>query len=131
MGSACIVLGFAYGNRKNIRGILVNGRGQRYVNEDVYQSLHGEIALRRADIHKALVIRPWKLSSDTLIGGATETGHGRQELLQARRVRIQCREKRLSATFGLVLQFTGAQRLGQMLVLLGYAPVWGFQLPAL
>jgi succinate dehydrogenase/fumarate reductase flavoprotein subunit len=47
MGSACIVLGFAYGNRKNIRGILVNGQGHRYTNEDVYQSNHGEIALLR------------------------------------------------------------------------------------
>lgn len=46
MGSACIVLGFAYGNRKNIRGILVNGQGHRYTNEDVYQSNHGELALR-------------------------------------------------------------------------------------
>jgi 3-oxo-5alpha-steroid 4-dehydrogenase len=47
MGSACIVLGFAYGNRKNIRGILVNGQGHRYTNEDVYQSNHGELALLR------------------------------------------------------------------------------------
>jgi succinate dehydrogenase/fumarate reductase flavoprotein subunit len=47
MGSACIVLGYAYGNRKNISGILVNAQGQRYVNEDVYQSLHGEISLLR------------------------------------------------------------------------------------
>ncbi|MCH2173722.1 FAD-dependent oxidoreductase [Myxococcota bacterium] len=56
MGSACIVLGFAYGNRKNIRGILVNGRGQRYVNEDVYQSLHGEIALLRQDGDVYLIV---------------------------------------------------------------------------
>jgi 3-oxo-5alpha-steroid 4-dehydrogenase len=47
MEAACIVLSFAYGNRDHIRGILVNAQGQRYVNEDVYQSLHGEIALRR------------------------------------------------------------------------------------
>jgi len=47
MGAACIVLSFAYGNRDHIRGVLVNAQGQRYVNEDVYQSLHGEIALRR------------------------------------------------------------------------------------
>ena len=47
MDSVCIVLGFAYGNRDNIRGVLVNGKGQRYINEDVYQSNHGEIALER------------------------------------------------------------------------------------
>jgi len=56
MGSACIVLGFAYGNRKNIRGILVNGQGQRYINEDVYQSLHGEISLLRQDGEVYLIV---------------------------------------------------------------------------
>ncbi len=47
MDAACIVLGYAYANRDNIRGILVNQKGQRYVNEDQYQSNHGEIALRQ------------------------------------------------------------------------------------
>jgi succinate dehydrogenase/fumarate reductase flavoprotein subunit len=56
MNSACIVLGFAYGNRANIRGILVNGKGQRYINEDVYQSLHGEIALLRQDGEVYLIV---------------------------------------------------------------------------
>jgi succinate dehydrogenase/fumarate reductase flavoprotein subunit len=56
MGSACIVLGYAYGNRDNIRGILVNGQGQRYVNEDVYQSLHGEIALLRQNGEVYLIV---------------------------------------------------------------------------
>ncbi len=56
MDAACIVLGFAYGNRKNIRGILVNTRGQRYVNEDVYQSNHGEIALKKQDGQVYLIV---------------------------------------------------------------------------
>ncbi|MEE2677802.1 MAG: FAD-dependent oxidoreductase [Myxococcota bacterium] len=56
MDAACIVLGFAYGNRKNIRGILVNTRGQRYVNEDVYQSNHGEIALNKQDGQVYLIV---------------------------------------------------------------------------
>lgn len=56
MGSAVIVLGFAYGNRKNIRGILVNGQGQRYINEDVYQSLHGEVALLRQNGEVYLIV---------------------------------------------------------------------------
>jgi len=45
MDAGCITLGFAYGHRDNIRGILVNAQGQRYVNEDVYQTNHGQIAL--------------------------------------------------------------------------------------
>ena len=56
MGSACIVLGFAYGNRKNIRGILVNGQGHRYTNEDVYQSNHGELALLRQNGEVYLIV---------------------------------------------------------------------------
>jgi succinate dehydrogenase/fumarate reductase flavoprotein subunit len=56
MDAACIVLGFAYGNRKNIRGILVNSCGQRYVNEDVYQSNHGEIALKKQDGQVYLIV---------------------------------------------------------------------------
>lgn len=56
MGSACIVLGFAYGNRKNIGGVLVNGRGHRYTNEDVYQSNHGELALLKQDGEVYLIV---------------------------------------------------------------------------
>jgi succinate dehydrogenase/fumarate reductase flavoprotein subunit len=56
MEAACIVLSFAYGHRANIRGVLVNAQGQRYVNEDVYQSLHGEIALRRQDGQVYLIV---------------------------------------------------------------------------
>ena len=56
MDAACTVLGFVYGNRDNIRGILVNKNGQRYINEDVYQSNHGEIALKRQDGQVYLII---------------------------------------------------------------------------
>ena len=35
--------------RSLVRGILVNGRGERYVNEDVYQATHGALALERQD----------------------------------------------------------------------------------
>jgi len=45
MDAGCVTLGFAYGHRDNLRGILVNAQGQRYVNEDVYQTNHGQIAL--------------------------------------------------------------------------------------
>ena len=45
MDSGCVTLGFAYGHRDNLRGIMVNAQGQRYINEDVYQTNHGEAAL--------------------------------------------------------------------------------------
>jgi succinate dehydrogenase/fumarate reductase flavoprotein subunit len=45
MEAGCVTLDFAYSNRDNLRGILVNSQGQRYVNEDLYQSTHGAIAL--------------------------------------------------------------------------------------
>lgn len=45
MEAGCVTLGFAYGHRDNLRGILVNAQGQRYINEDIYQSNHGGIAL--------------------------------------------------------------------------------------
>ena len=35
--------------RSLVRGIIVNGRGERYVNEDVYQATHGALALDRQD----------------------------------------------------------------------------------
>jgi len=35
--------------RSLVRGIIVNGRGERYVNEDVYQATHGALALERQD----------------------------------------------------------------------------------
>lgn len=45
MEAGCVTLGFAYGHRDNLKGILVNAQGARYVNEDLYQSSHGGIAL--------------------------------------------------------------------------------------
>lgn len=45
MEAGCVTLGFAYAHRDNLRGILVNAQGQRYINEDVYQTNHGQIAL--------------------------------------------------------------------------------------
>ena len=35
--------------RSLVRGVLVNARGERYVNEDVYQATHGALALDRQD----------------------------------------------------------------------------------
>ena len=35
--------------RSLVRGIIVNGRGERFINEDVYQAVHGDIALKRQD----------------------------------------------------------------------------------
>jgi succinate dehydrogenase/fumarate reductase flavoprotein subunit len=56
MDSGCVTLGFAYGHRDNIRGILVNAQGQRYVNEDLYQSNHGGVALQRQDGQIYLIV---------------------------------------------------------------------------
>jgi 3-oxo-5alpha-steroid 4-dehydrogenase len=35
--------------RSLVRGIMVNARGERFVNEDVYQATHGDIALNQQD----------------------------------------------------------------------------------
>jgi succinate dehydrogenase/fumarate reductase flavoprotein subunit len=56
MDSGCVTLGFAYGHRDNLRGILVNAQGQRYVNEDLYQSNHGGVALQRQDGQIYLIV---------------------------------------------------------------------------
>ena len=56
MDSGCVTLGFAYGHRDNIRGILVNAQGQRYVNEDLYQSNHGGVALQRQNGQVYLIV---------------------------------------------------------------------------
>jgi 3-oxo-5alpha-steroid 4-dehydrogenase len=44
MEAACVVVPFSR-NRQFIRGVLVNEHGQRFCNEDLYQSLLGEICL--------------------------------------------------------------------------------------
>jgi succinate dehydrogenase/fumarate reductase flavoprotein subunit len=75
MEAGCITLGFAYGNRDNIRGILVNGKGQRYINEDVYQTLHGELALLRQDGDVYLIVdddiysSPGEKDEDDIVSG--------------------------------------------------------------
>ncbi len=45
MDTACIVLPYTV-PKKHCKGILVNDRGQRFVNEDAYQTVAGEIGLR-------------------------------------------------------------------------------------
>ena len=44
MDAGCVLLPYQK-PRSLTRGILINAQGQRYVNEDVYQALHGERAL--------------------------------------------------------------------------------------
>lgn len=77
MDAAAVTLGFAYGNRDHLRGILVNGQGQRYVNEDVYQTLHGELALLRQAGRVYLIVddaiyRPPGDDPEALMSGAVE-----------------------------------------------------------
>jgi succinate dehydrogenase/fumarate reductase flavoprotein subunit len=75
MEAGCVTLGFAYGHRDNIRGILVNGKGQRYINEDVYQTLHGELALLRQDgdvfliVDDAIYSPPGEKDADDIVSG--------------------------------------------------------------
>ena len=56
MDSGCLTLGFAYGHRDNIRGVMVNAQGQRYINEDVYQTVHGEVAYLRQNGEVYLIV---------------------------------------------------------------------------
>ena len=46
MEAACIVVPFSR-NRQFVKGVLVNEQGQRFCNEDLYQSLLGEIGMWR------------------------------------------------------------------------------------
>jgi succinate dehydrogenase/fumarate reductase flavoprotein subunit len=46
MEAACVVVPFSR-NRRFIKGVLINEHGQRFCNEDLYQSLLGEICLWR------------------------------------------------------------------------------------
>jgi 3-oxo-5alpha-steroid 4-dehydrogenase len=46
MEAACIVVPFSR-NRRFVKGVLVNEQGQRFCNEDLYQSLLGEIGMWR------------------------------------------------------------------------------------
>jgi succinate dehydrogenase/fumarate reductase flavoprotein subunit len=55
MDTACIVLPFTV-PKKHIQGIMVNAQGQRFINEDAYQSDVGETALRAQDGHVYLVV---------------------------------------------------------------------------
>jgi len=55
MDSACIVLPFTVPKR-HIQGILVNRQGQRFINEDAYQTVVGEAALRSHDGQVYLIV---------------------------------------------------------------------------
>ncbi|MBJ21510.1 MAG: FAD-dependent oxidoreductase [bacterium] len=46
MDAGCVMIPFSK-PRSLVRGIIVNGRGERFINEDVYQAVHGDIALKR------------------------------------------------------------------------------------
>ncbi|MBW2423680.1 MAG: FAD-dependent oxidoreductase [Deltaproteobacteria bacterium] len=48
MGAASVMVPFSK-PRSLVRGILVNGRGERFINEDVYQAVHGDVFLNRQE----------------------------------------------------------------------------------
>jgi len=48
MDAASVMVPFSK-PRSLVRGILVNGRGERFINEDVYQAVHGDVFLNRQD----------------------------------------------------------------------------------
>jgi len=55
MDAGCIVLPFTV-PKVLIKGIMVNRRGMRFINEDVYQTVVGEAALRHEDGEVFLVV---------------------------------------------------------------------------
>lgn len=55
MDTGCIVLPFTV-PKQHVKGILVNPQGQRFINEDAYQSDVGEAALRGQDGQVFLVV---------------------------------------------------------------------------
>ncbi len=55
MDTACIVLPFTV-PKKHIQGLMVNAQGQRFINEDAYQSDVGEAALRHQDGQVWLIV---------------------------------------------------------------------------
>jgi len=55
MDTACIVLPFTV-PKKHIQGLMVNAQGQRFINEDAYQSDVGEAALRHQDGQVFLIV---------------------------------------------------------------------------
>lgn len=64
MGAASVMVPFSK-PRSLVRGILVNGRGERFINEDVYQSVHGDVFKNRQDgvvylvLDDATFSKPW------------------------------------------------------------------------
>lgn len=55
MDTACIVLPFTV-PKKHVKGIMVNPQGQRFINEDAYQSEVGAAALRSQDGQVYLIV---------------------------------------------------------------------------
>ena len=48
MDAASVMIPFSK-PRSLVRGIMVNARGERFINEDVYQAVHGDVALHRQE----------------------------------------------------------------------------------
>lgn len=46
MDAASVMIPFSK-PRSLVRGIMVNARGERFINEDVYQAVHGDVALKQ------------------------------------------------------------------------------------
>jgi 3-oxo-5alpha-steroid 4-dehydrogenase len=55
MDTACIVLPFTV-PKQHVKGIMVNPQGQRFINEDAYQTEVGEAALRSHDGQVYLIV---------------------------------------------------------------------------
>src|SRR6185437_15174482 len=70
-------------------------------------------ALSRTKIHEGLVVLPWEVGGNGVGRASTYSAHRAQKPSQLLRVGIQRRKQVLSAPLALVLQFTGAQRLGE------------------
>jgi hypothetical protein len=90
----------AFGNAAFPCILFEDGSYLRQVKTEAVQvsvvscNLHGEIALRRANIGKGAVFTPGELAGYRLVSAPAEAGHRSQKFLQARRFSVQSFERR-------------------------------------
>jgi len=83
MDAGCVMIPFSK-PRSLVRGIIVNGRGERFINEDVYQAVHGDVALKRQDGISYLILDADSYSEPLLpfpSAGQADTPQGLEEKL--------------------------------------------------
>jgi 3-oxo-5alpha-steroid 4-dehydrogenase len=83
MDAGCVMIPFSK-PRSLVRGIIVNGRGERFINEDVYQAVHGDVALKRQDGISYLILDADSYSEPLLpfpSAGQADTPEGLEEKL--------------------------------------------------